>query len=314
VDQVICRSKRTHELSPIGYRRIDVTSHAKDIFRSCSPFLLGPVSLYDDYTARCVENAYQFCKVYREYTDKNGNPMPTYFEWAQTGWSSSVAQRRPMGHCLPLYSYWDGDKLSLVESRRRIYLPLYTRAVVKSDGFRELKRLYDAGEQLCLIDYDAYDHEVLGYRKADDFINDEERTFGHCFALKFLLEGWIPMPRPFRVIIAGGRDFHDYGLLKAYADRILRNKRMQGIEVVCGDANGADTLGARYAAERAFDIKHFPARWDILGKMAGYERNRQMGDYADALIAFWDGHSHGTKHMVEYMRSLGKPIRIQNYQ
>lgn len=121
------------------------------------------------------------------------------------------------------------------------------------------------------------------------------------------------MPRPFRVIIAGGCDFDDYVLLKAYADKMLRDKREQGIEIVCGDARDADSLGARYAVERVFDIKHFPAQWDVLGRMAGDERNRQMGNYADTLIAFWDGRSTGTRHMVEHMRSIGKPVRIQHY-
>lgn len=313
LDQVICRSKRTQSLSPIGYRRIDITSHAKDVFRTCSPFLCGPVALYGDYTARNVENAYQFAKVYREYADTNGNPTPAYFEWAQNGWSSTVAQRRPFGHRAPLYSFWDDDKLDLVQSRRRIYIPLYSQAVVKSDGFQELRRLYQAGNRLCLIDYDAYDHEALGYQTADDIIDDAGRTLGHCFVLKFLLEGWIPMARPFRVIIAGGRDFADYKQLKSFADRMLAGKRAQGIEVVCGDANGADKLGERYAAEHAFDIRHFPAQWDALGRRAGYTRNEQMGDYADALIAFWDGKSHGTKHMIDYMQKLNKPIRICNY-
>lgn len=35
--------------------------------------------------------------------------------------------------------------------------------------------------------------------------------------------------------------------------------------------------------------------------------------YGDALIAFWDGESNSTRHMVEYMRSMGNPVRIQNY-
>lgn len=310
MDQIICRSKTDENYSPVGYRRIDVTSHARDVFRTCSPFLCGPVSLYGTYYARNVENAYQFSKVYREHLDKNGNPSTSYFAWAQTGWLSSIAQRRPMGHRHPKYSYWDGHKYDLIESRKHIYLPLYTRAVVKSEGFMELKRLYQAGEKLCLIDYDSYDHEALGYTCADEIVGDERRTLGHCFCLKFLLEGWYPMPRPFRVIVAGSRNFTDFSVLTEFCDKMLQNKREQGIEIISGTAKGADRLGEQYAKQRAFDLKCFPADWNTLGKRAGIVRNQQMGDYADALIAFWDGKSHGTHHMIEYMKKLKKPCRI----
>lgn len=35
-----------------------------------------------------------------------------------------------------------------------------------------------------------------------------------------------------------------------------------------------------------------------------------MGDYADELIAFWDGKSTGTKDMIEYMQKLKKPVEV----
>ena len=34
---------------------------------------------------------------------------------------------------------------------------------------------------------------------------------------------------------------------------------------------------------------------------------------ADGLLAFWDGQSRGTKQMIEYMRSLNKPVHIIHY-
>lgn len=53
----------------------------------------------------------------------------------------------------------------------------------------------------------------------------------------------------FRVIIAGGRDFDDYQLLKATMDKLLCNITDE-ITVVCGQAKGADTLGEQYAMEK----------------------------------------------------------------
>lgn len=80
-------------------------------------------------------------------------------------------------------------------------------------------------------------------------------------------------------------------------------------EIVSGRAKGPDTFGEWWALSHGSPIKFFPADWK-LGPKAGFIRNEQMGDYADALIAFWDGKSGGTKHMIDYMMKLGKPIRV----
>ena len=66
-EQVIVASKRAREPTPEGYRRIDVTSRATDIFKTCSPFFVGPVFLYNGMTAKNVENAWQFAKVGQTY-------------------------------------------------------------------------------------------------------------------------------------------------------------------------------------------------------------------------------------------------------
>ena len=300
-------------VSPVGYRRIDVTSHSQEVFRSCSPFFAGPVVLYGGYTARNVENAWQYSKVYSRFLDEHGDPSPAYFEWAKKGWDDAVAHRHPLGRIAPKYSWWEGRKLDYIEARKQIYIPLYSKAVVKTEGFQELQRLYAAGESICLLDYDAYDFKAFGY-SPEDAINDPEHAMGHCFILKFLLEGTLPIPRAFKVIIAGGRDFSDYDMLCRYADACLRNKAVDGIEVVCGKARGADSLGEQYAKDRRYAIRYFPADWEHLGKSAGFIRNDQMAAYADALIAFWDGASHGTKHMIDTATKRKLAVRVKYYR
>ena len=52
----------------------------------------------------------------------------------------------------------------------------------------------------------------------------------------------------FRVIIAGGRKFNNYSLLKEKCDNILSNVNDR-IAIVCGCAYGADLLGEKYAKE-----------------------------------------------------------------
>jgi hypothetical protein len=69
-------------------------------------------------------------------------------------------------------------------------------------------------------------------------------------------------------------------------------------------------MGEEYGKEEGIPIKKFLPRWDLYGRSAGFRRNKEMGDYADGLIALWDGTSHGTKQMIEYMRGLGKKVFV----
>jgi len=86
-----------------------------------------------------------------------------------------------------------------------------------------------------------------------------------------------------KVIIAGGRTFDNYELLKDSCDKIL--SRQTNIEIVSGTAGGADKLGERYANEKGYVLHQFPANWDKHGKSAGYIRNELMAKFADGLIA-----------------------------
>lgn len=117
----------------------------------------------------------------------------------------------------------------------------------------------------------------------------------------------------FRVIIAGGRDFTDYDYLEKAMDSLLSNKNGD-IVIVCGMARGADTLGEKYAKARGYEVRYFPAEWEKYGKSAGYRRNEQMAQNADALVAFWDGSSRGTAHMIDLAKKYNLQIRVKHYR
>lgn len=120
------------------------------------------------------------------------------------------------------------------------------------------------------------------------------------------------MNNEFRVIIAGGWDFDDYEYLKESMDYFL-SKIKRKIVIVCGAARGADILGARYAEECGYEVRYYPADWKSNGKSAGFIRNLEMAQNADALVAFWNGQSSGTKHMIETARKYRLLIRIKHY-
>ena len=105
-----------------------------------------------------------------------------------------------------------------------------------------------------------------------------------------------------KTIIAGSRNIQNKKLifetLDKYKDKIT--------EVVCGESSGPDIIGKEWGLKNNIPIISYPAQWDKYGRMAGPIRNREMGDYADFLIAFWDGKSQGTKDMFTYMQQIGK--------
>lgn len=118
----------------------------------------------------------------------------------------------------------------------------------------------------------------------------------------------------FRVIIAGSRNFNNYELLKKECDAFLLDKKEKyNIIIISGGARGADFSGEKYAQDEGFSLEKFPANWNKFGKSAGFKRNEQMAEVADALIAFWDGKSHGTKHMIEIMENKKLLVKVIKY-
>tara|TARA_R110000796_G_scaffold250514_1_gene379585 strand:- start:5918 stop:6319 length:402 start_codon:yes stop_codon:yes gene_type:complete len=119
------------------------------------------------------------------------------------------------------------------------------------------------------------------------------------------------MEEKYRVIIAGGRDFDDFRTLSEVCIHMLQNKK--NIEIVSGTANGADKLGEQFARFMGYQIKEFPASWDEFGKAAGHIRNKEMAEYADALIVFWDGESKGTENMIALAKKMNLKVKLHKY-
>lgn len=131
-----------------------------------------------------------------------------------------------------------------------------------------------------------------------------------------------------KIIIAGGRDFNNQAVCDIVCDKLL-GRMLDDIEVLCGEARGADACGQSWAYMRGVFTHYYPANWkdftekpchikeNALGFYnvhAGRNRNTRMGDAADALILFWDGKSPGSKHMLSYAKKLKMPYVVFNYE
>ncbi len=107
-----------------------------------------------------------------------------------------------------------------------------------------------------------------------------------------------------KLIIAGSRTFTDYQRLC----QVLAPDKARITQVITGSARGADRLGFRWAWQHTVPSQCFRAEWERFGKAADGRRNHQMAQAGDVLVAFWDGQSPGTAHLIQCMRALGKPV------
>lgn len=117
----------------------------------------------------------------------------------------------------------------------------------------------------------------------------------------------------YKIIIAGSRSFNNYPELCAICNLALLRLPSDQIEIVSGRATGADKLGEQYAKANKYKLTTFPANWTKYGKAAGPIRNKEMADYANAIIAFWDGVSPGTKNMIKVAKSLNLQVYVHKF-
>lgn len=118
-----------------------------------------------------------------------------------------------------------------------------------------------------------------------------------------------------KLIIAGSRDFNDYALLCDEVNKFISNET--NVTIISGLARGADKLGCQYASDYGFSLEGFSAQWKKDGyynPSAGLKRNKLMAKNADALIAFWDGKSTGTQHMIDYALEKNLKVKVINYE
>ena len=118
---------------------------------------------------------------------------------------------------------------------------------------------------------------------------------------------------PYRLIVAGGRHFSNYSLMKQSIEAFIAKYNLTDVMIVSGTASGADQMGERYASYNDLPVEKHPANWTLHAKAAGPIRNREMADVSQGLVAFWDGKSKGTKNMIETATKLGLDVEVVLY-
>ena len=128
-------------------------------------------------------------------------------------------------------------------------------------------------------------------------------------------------------LVAGSRNFNNYSKL----DEVLSNYQTKPDYIMSGCAAGADSLAIEYAERNDIPCIEVKAKWDDLdarpyrikynnnGKpynaLAGYNRNEKMATILSECknpyaFIFWDGKSHGTKHMIKMLKEYKIPYTV----
>lgn len=81
-------------------------------------------------------------------------------------------------------------------------------------------------------------------------------------------------------------------------------------EIVSGGARGIDTCAREYAVRNNIKLTEFLPEYERYGRSAPIKRNLLIIDYADYVLAFWDGKSYGTKYVIDNCKKKNKPVRV----
>ena len=81
-------------------------------------------------------------------------------------------------------------------------------------------------------------------------------------------------------------------------------------EIVSGGAKGIDSCARQYAQEHGLKLTEFLPDYRRYGRGAPLKRNLEIIDYADQVLAFWDGNSSGTKHVIDQCKTQKKKVAV----
>lgn len=81
-------------------------------------------------------------------------------------------------------------------------------------------------------------------------------------------------------------------------------------EIVSGGAKGVDFCAAEYAKRNGIRLTEFLPQYERYGRAAPLIRNKQIVDYADKVIVFWNGSSKGALSVINYAKKAGKACEV----
>jgi hypothetical protein len=224
------RGKKWPDVPP-GYKSINVTSGSANKegghkIKTLSPMFLGPVDkeiwpMIGDDTCLIFENYWQYSKIFLGMKHRQLDPdipsgilTPAWYTWRKKGFAKTKGQRHPDGtktdevmytdekgrnwyrYRTAVSSYYGNERLGYLESRKRVYVPLYYRLMSTQPAFLALKEAVRLGANVQLLDFDAPEQttevtlELL--KRSVNEVSPGGKPFGHGYIIAAALLGINP--------------------------------------------------------------------------------------------------------------------------
>ncbi len=120
--------------------------------------------------------------------------------------------------------------------------------------------------------------------------------------------------KEFKLIVASGHDFENEDLVErvliAMADTEFADMELAFVSSM---SKGADALAYMFAHQSGLNVYEFNANKKRYGIDANYACNNDKAEFSDGLLAFWDGASKETAHLINAMQDMGKPVTVVQY-
>lgn len=186
-------------------------------------YQVTPYHLRDPKSGCIFENIWQSVKIYRKvYEQKAATPWdadwnhpaethiiddgkgnlvitPEYFAWRLKLANHPKAVRYPNGkqgrhECV--CALWSPDNVTwkiykYFEARKEIYCKLYAEYVKETESFKQLKKFYESGINLELMDVDCPDSIEVTKENYEKYLITQTPAFGHTWTLAACLQGWM---------------------------------------------------------------------------------------------------------------------------
>ena len=89
------------------------------------------------------------------HVDKNENPNKKWQIWHDKLLHHDLPVRRPNGRNIPLYAYWNGEKLNTIEGRKEIYIPYLKELYRSNPVYNDLLNKVKAGIDIIIVEPDG---------------------------------------------------------------------------------------------------------------------------------------------------------------
>ncbi len=151
-----------------GWENIAAWSRGASPWKKLSPFII-PSPIPD--ICNNFESYWQSWKVWETLSEQkgwewkwpaevHGAPNEVWQKWHDALLRNKHAVRRPNGRAIPLYAWWEGRKLNIIEARKEIYIPGLQKVYRDSKVYQILLEKVKNGQKIIILEPDGPTHTI----------------------------------------------------------------------------------------------------------------------------------------------------------